>query len=58
MGITKNDSKIAKSEQETENLSFDTKFNIGVAQLLGYESGTDTLKRVAVNATGYLKVTI
>jgi len=44
------------TEQEIQNLSFDQDYDVLVAELLGTD-GTN-LTRIAVDSSGYLKVTI
>jgi hypothetical protein len=50
MAITR-DIKIAKSSQEIDNLSFDTKFNVNAVEILAYNESADTLERIPQPAT-------
>lgn len=48
--------KTAMSEQELGNSTFDPTFGVNAMELLGYDSGANVLRRVAVNASGNLSV--
>lgn len=47
-----------KSEQTIQNFSFDDEFKVSIVELAGYDVSTDTLKRVAVDSLGRLKVVV
>lgn len=47
-----------KSEQTIQNYSFDDEFKISIVELAGYDVSSDTLKRVAVDNQGRLKVVV
>lgn len=44
------------SEQHIQNFSFDTEFQVLISEIAGYNVDTDTLKRVAVDSLGRLKI--
>jgi hypothetical protein len=46
------------SEQHIQNFSFDHDFGLLIVELAGYDSTTDSIKRVAVNSLGKLLISI
>ena len=49
-GITEN------TEQYMQNLSFDKEFDVPVVEILGHDNTNSVLRRIQVDANGYVKV--
>lgn len=46
------------TEQQIQNFSFDYDFDMLMVEIAGYDSSTDSLKRIAVDGLGQLKVSV
>jgi len=48
--------KTTMGQQEVFNSSFDPTFGVFVAELLGYDSSNNVLRRIIVDASGIIQV--
>lgn len=44
------------TEQYIENKSFDETFQINTTEMIGYDSDNNVLRRIGVDANGYLEI--